>query len=253
MELTFLHFLIVCPLVFLGGFVDAIAGGGGLITLPAYLIAGVPVHLALGTNKLSASFGAVISAWRYSKKGYAPWKLSLFCAVCALIGSGLGAKLALLMDDRYFRIVILVLLPLTAFYITRKKAFDDSKLPLSEKKTILLGMAIALVIGVYDGFYGPGTGTFLILALTGLAHLKLNNANGVAKIINLATNIAALTVFMFGGSALFLLGIVAGLFSIVGTYVGTICFEKGGAKIVRPIMITVITIFFIKVIVEMFG
>lgn len=253
MELTWVHFLIVCPLVFLGGFVDAIAGGGGLITLPAYLIAGVPVHLALGTNKLSASFGAVISAWRYSKKGYTPLKLSVFCAVCALIGSGLGANLALLLDDRYFRIVILALLPVTAFYILRKKAFDDSKPPLSETKTILLGMAISLILGIYDGFYGPGTGTFLIILLTGAAHLKLNNANGVAKIINLATNIAALTVFIFGGSALFLLGIVAGMFSIAGTYVGTVCFEKGGAKIVKPIMITVIALFFIKVITEMIG
>lgn len=251
MELNWIHFLIVCPLVFLGGFVDAIAGGGGLITLPAYLLAGVPVHLALGTNKLSASFGAVISAWRYSKKGYTPLKLSVFCAVCALIGSGLGAKLALLLDDRYFRIVILALLPVTAFYILRKKAFDDTKPALSETKTILLGMGISLVLGLYDGFYGPGTGTFLIILLTGLAHLKLNNANGVAKIINLSTNIAALTVFMFGGSALFLLGIVAGMFSIVGTYVGTVCFEKGGAKIVKPIMITVIVLFFVKVIWEM--
>lgn len=251
MELTFIHFLIVCPLVFLAGFVDAIAGGGGLISLPAYMIAGIPVHLALGTNKLSASFGAVISAWRYMKKGYAPLKLSAFCVVCALIGSGLGARLALLLDDRYFRIVILVLLPITAFYIFHKKAFDDSKPPLSEKKTILLGMAISLVIGLYDGFYGPGTGTFLIILLTSVAHLKLVNANGVAKVINLATNIAALTVFMFGGSALFLLGIVAGMFSIVGTYVGTVCFEKGGVKVVKPIMIGVIILFFIKIVAEM--
>ncbi len=251
MELNFIHFLIVCPLVFLAGFVDAIAGGGGLISLPAYLIAGIPVHLALGTNKLSASFGAVISAWRYAKKGYAPWRLSLFCAICALIGSGVGAKLALLLDDRYFRVVILVLLPITAFYIFRKKAFDDSKPALPEITTILLGMAISLVIGLYDGFYGPGTGTFLIIALTSLAHLKLNTANGVAKIINLATNIAALTVFMFGGSALFLLGVVAGGFSIVGTYAGTVCFEKGGVKVVKPIMVGVIVLFFIKIITEM--
>lgn len=250
MELNFMHFLIVCPLVFLAGFVDAIAGGGGLISLPAYMIAGIPTHLALGTNKLSASFGAVISAWRYAKKGYAPWKLSLFCAICALVGSGTGARLALMLDDRYFRIVILVLLPVTAFYVLRKKSFDDNRLPLSEKKTILLGMVISLVIGLYDGFYGPGTGTFLIIALTSMAHLKLTTANGVAKIINLATNIAALTVFMFGGSALLLLGVVGGAFSIAGTYVGTICFEKGGAKIVKPIMIGVIALFFVKIILE---
>ena len=252
MDLSFIHFLIVCPLVFLGGFVDAIAGGGGLITLPAYLLAGVPVHMALGTDKLSASFGATISAWRYTKKGYTPLKLSVFCAVCALIGSSLGAQLALRLDDVYFRIVILVLLPVTAFYILRPKAFDNTKPPLSEKKTILVGMAISLAVGIYDGFYGPGTGTFLIILLTSLAHLKLTNANGVSKIINLSTNIAALTVFLTNGSVVFLLGVIAGCFSIAGTYVGTVCFEKGGAKVVKPIMIIVIIIFFIKVIAETF-
>ena len=76
--------LIVCPLVLLAGFVDSVAGGGGLISLPAYMFAGVPVHFALGTNKLSASFGAVISAWRYQRSGFTPWKISVFCAVCAL-------------------------------------------------------------------------------------------------------------------------------------------------------------------------
>ncbi len=252
MELTWVHFLIVCPLVFLAGFVDAIAGGGGLISLPAYMLAGVPVHLALGSNKLSATFGAVISAWRYTKKGYTPLKISLFCVGCALLGSGLGARLALMVDDRYFKILMLVLLPVTAFYILRKKAFDDSREALPEKKTILIAMAISLVIGLYDGFYGPGTGTFLIILLTSLAHLKLTNANGVAKIINLCTNIAALAVFLVNGSALYLLGIVAGGFSIAGTYVGTVCFEKGGAKVVKPIMIGVVVLFFVKVVTEQF-
>ena len=145
MELTLTHFLIVCPLVFLAGFVDAIAGGGGLISLPAYMLAGVPVHFALGTNKLSATFGAIISAWRYTKKGYTPLKISLFCVVCALLGSGLGARLALLLDEQYFKLIMLVLLPVSAFYILRKKAFDDTKPPLPEGKTILIGMVIAFV------------------------------------------------------------------------------------------------------------
>lgn len=251
MELTLTHFLIVCPLVFLAGFVDAIAGGGGLISLPAYMMAGIPVHLALGTNKLSATFGAIISAWRYIKKGYAPLKLSLFCVVCALIGSGVGAKLALLLDDKYFKVIMLALLPITAFYILRKRAFDDSREPLSEWKTIFIGMAIALALGLYDGFYGPGTGTFLIILLTSAAHLTLNNANGVAKVINLSTNIAALTVFAFGGAALVTLGLVGGLFSIVGSYAGTVCFERGGVKAVKPIMMGVMVLFFIKVLSEL--
>lgn len=250
MELTVTHFLLVCPLVFLAGFVDAIAGGGGLISLPAYMLAGVPVHFALGTNKLSATFGAVISAWRYTKKGYTPLKISLFCVVCALLGSGLGARLALRVDEQYFKLIMLVLLPVTAFYILRKKAFDDTKAPLSESRSILLGMGIALALGLYDGFYGPGTGTFLIILLTSLAHFRLNEANGVAKIINLATNVAALSVFLFSRSVLLPLGITAGAFSIAGSYLGTVCFEKGGARIVRPVMVAVILLFFFKIVSE---
>ena len=250
MELTLTHFLIVCPLVFLAGFVDAIAGGGGLISLPAYMLAGVPVHFALGTNKLSATFGAIISAWRYTKKGYTPLKISLFCVVCALLGSGLGARLALLLDEQYFKLIMLVLLPVSAFYILRKKAFDDTKPPLPEGKTILIGMVIAFVLGLYDGFYGPGTGTFLIILLTSVAHFSLNKANGVAKIINLSTNVAALAVFLFNGSALLPLGLTAGAFSIAGSYLGTLCFEKGGAKVVKPVMVAVILLFFIKIISE---
>ena len=252
MEIIFLQYLIICPLVFLAGFVDAIAGGGGLISLPAYMLAGIPVHTALGTNKLSASFGAIISAWRYMKKGYTPLKISIFCAVFALLGSSVGAELALLLDDKYFKIVMLVLLPFTAYYILRKNSFDDNKTPLSENKSIFVGIIIALVLGLYDGFYGPGTGTFLIILLTSVAHMKLNIANGVAKVINLATNIAALTVFMFGESVLYTLGIAAGMFNLAGSYVGTLMFEKKGAKAVKPIMIFVVIIFFLKIITELF-
>ena len=93
MELTALQFLIVCPLVFLAGLVDAMAGGGGLISLPAYLISGLPVHYAIGTNKLSSGMGTTLATWRFARSGYIHWKLAFFCAVCALIGSTTGAQI----------------------------------------------------------------------------------------------------------------------------------------------------------------
>ena len=111
-------------------------------------------------------------------------------------------------------------------------------------------MAVALIVGAYDGFYGPGTGTFLILLLTGLAHLCLAEANGIAKVINLSTNIAALTVYLFNGKVIFPLGLTAGCFSIAGNYIGTRFFAKGGAKSVKPIILIVLAIFFIKVLTE---
>ena len=107
MELHLMHFLIVCPLVFLAGFVDAVAGGGGLISLPAYMIAGLPVHFAIGTNKLSSGMGTTLATARFAKNGYIAWKNALLCIVTALIGSSLGAKLALQLDDYYFKRLIL--------------------------------------------------------------------------------------------------------------------------------------------------
>ena len=253
MHAGLIQFLIVCPLVFLAGFVDAVAGGGGLISLPAYLIAGLPVHYAIGTNKLSSGMGTAIAAGQFARKGYIPWKQAVFCVFCALIGSGLGARLALLLEDGIFRIIMLFILPLTALYVTRSKALAVEKEPFSRGRTLAISMAVAFVIGVYDGFYGPGTGTFLILLLTVAAHMGLRPANGVAKAINLTTNLTALTVYWLDGKVLFFLGLTAGAFSIAGNWLGARFFENRGARAVKPIMLTVLAIFFVRVLLEQFG
>jgi len=252
-ELTVTHFLIVCPLVFLAGFVDAIAGGGGLISLPAYLIAGLPSHSAIATNKLSSAMGTTLATVRYARSGFVPWKLAAFSIVAALVGSSLGANLALLLDDRVFKIVMLVILPLTAAYLLRKRTLRDDRPAHSFPVTAIISAVVSLGIGVYDGFYGPGTGTFLILLLTGLAHLKLNEANGLTKVINLSTNIAALTVYLVNGRVLYPLGLAAGCFNILGNYLGTKYFIKGGARSMRPVMLLVLVLFFVKVLGELLG
>ena len=114
MALTPLRFLIVCPLVFAAGFVDSIAGGGGLISLPAYLISGLPVHASIATNKLSSSMGTMIATARYARSGYVNWRLSVFCVTAALIGASLGASLALWIGDSLFR--CLIELPIIILY-----------------------------------------------------------------------------------------------------------------------------------------
>lgn len=256
MQITFIQYLIVCPLMCVAGFVDSIAGGGGLISLPAYLIAGFPTHYALGTNKLSSGMGTALAAYRYAKNKYVEdWRQAICCAVFALIGSATGVKLALLIEDGIFKIVMLVILPLTAIYIMRPKTFSDSnKKPFTIKKTILISMAIALVVGIYDGFYGPGAGSFLILAMTSIARMKLSSANGVAKVINLTTDFTSVVVyFINGGKVSFFIGIVGGLFCFGGSYIGTKFFDKKGAKSVKPIMIVVLVIFFVKVLLEVLG
>ena len=248
--LTFTTFLIVCPLVFLGGFVDAVAGGGGLISLPAYMLAGIPVHSCIATNKLSSGMGTALTTYRYHKLGYIEWKRSALCIVCALIGSAAGANLALMIDDYIFKIIMLIVLPITGAYVIFRKGVWKEQEPYGWKRTITVSMVVALVIGAYDGFYGPGTGTFLILLLTSLAHMSVQDANGTCKTINLTTNLTSLAVFLYNGQVIIILGLVAGLFGIAGNYIGTRFFEKGGAKVVKPVMIIVILLFFVKVLLE---
>lgn len=251
MTITFAQFLIVCPLVFLGGFIDAVAGGGGLVSLTAYLIAGLPPHNAIATNKLSSCFGTLTATARYAKDGYIPWKQALCCVAFALIGSATGAELALLIDAEVFKLAMLVILPVTAFYVFRSKALISEKEPLPSVKTTVISCTLALFLGVYDGIYGPGTGTFLILLLTALAHMSIESANGTAKVINLCTNTSALAVFIVSGKVVYAVGLVAALFSVAGNMLGVRCFEKGGSRAVKPIMITVLGIFFVKVLYEL--
>lgn len=253
MEITWIQFLIVCPMLLLAGFVDAVAGGGGLISLPAYMIAGLPVHLAVGTNKLSMGMGTAMATFRYAKSGYIVWRQALPCAVCAVAGSFCGAKLALMLDDHYFRLFMLVLLPITAYYVLHSKSLDTERPAYPEQKTTMICMLLALVIGVYDGFYGPGTGTFLLLTLTALAHVTLKQANGTAKVINLTTNVTTLVVYLFHGQVVVLLALCAGGMAILGNFLGTRFFAKGGSVAVKPIMVSVLTLFFIRVILELCG
>ena len=246
------RYLIVCPLVFLGGYVDAVAGGGGLISLPAYLIAGLPAHTAIGTNKISSAMGTTLTTWKFWKQGFIAWKLALLCAVCALAGSTGGANLALLVSDRVFKIVLLFILPLTAFYVFRTKNLDTSgRAPLTPAKTFAIAAACALVIGVYDGFYGPGTGTFLLLLLTGVARMDLNSAAGITKVINLSTNVAALVTYLINGKVYLALGLTAGIFGIAGNWLGARSFTKNGSNIVKPLIGVVLTVFFVRIVWEL--
>lgn len=247
--------LIICPLVFLGGFIDAIAGGGGLISLPAYMLAGLPPHNAIATNKISAGCGGFVSVVKYGMAGCIPLKECLFTVPCALIGAATGAKIALAIDDGVFRVILLVVLPLTALYVLTSKGLKEEKpLPaLKASKFYTVACIISFVLGIYDGFYGPGTGTFLILLFTGIAHMQLKKAAGLAKAINFATNVGSLATYLFSGKAIFMLGIPAAICSMLGSRLGSGLFLKNGTRIVKPVMLTVLCVFFIKTITELVG
>lgn len=248
MELTIVSYCIVCVLVFLAGFVDAIGGGGGLISLPAYLLVGLPAHAAIATNKLSSCVGTVFSTGRYLRNGCVKAKLIFPTVLMALLGSALGAKLCLYVDDRYLKGIMLFVLPVVACMVIFKKDVLEGEKELPFFRQLIITTIASLLIGLYDGFYGPGTGTFLVLVFTGIAKMNVKEASGNAKCVNLASNVAALVTFLLSGTVVISLGLVAAIFSILGHYIGAGLVVKNGAKIVRPIIIVVVILMMAKII-----
>ena len=160
--------------------------------------------------------------------------------------SGVTAVLGILGYNVLY--LLLIVLPVVAFVVLRQRQLPEERGDIEPKKQMAIVYLASLVVGAYDGFYGPGTGTFLMLLLTGVAHLKLKSAAGITKAINLTTNVTALVVFLLHGQVLLVLGLVAGAFNIVGNYLGSHSFSKNGGAVARPITIVVLVIFFANVI-----
>lgn len=246
-----ISYLVICPLIFLAGFVDAVAGGGGLISLPAYLIAGLPVHDAIGTNKINSLMSAAASAGKLFHDGYTPGKLSVICAVGALFGSTAGALLALRVSAQIFLRLMLIVLPLTSLYVLMGKGFQEKSETWEVWKTTLAALTSSFIVGVYDGFYGPGSGTFLILLLTGIARLRIMEANAVSKIVSAASNAAAFVMFSGTGYMRMALGLCAGISGMLGSWLGIHCLERWDVRFVKWMILLVLALFFGKVITDL--
>lgn len=245
--------LIICVGVFVASLIDAIGGGGGLISVPAYLFAGLPAHYALGTNKMSACLGTVASTVRYIKKGYADWFLAVPSIVLAMVGSHYGTKVQLMVNERVLRYMLIVVLILVACVMLKKKDFPETRGEMEPWKRCAVVWTASLVIGLYDGFYGPGTGTFLLIAFCKLAKLDLRTASGNVKIVNLSSNIGALATSLAAGKVLVPIGLIAAVFAFAGHYMGAGMMIKNGSKIVTPVIFTVLGLLFVKIVLELFG
>ena len=249
MNITLEPFLIVCPFVFLAGLIDAIGGGGGLISLPAYLIAGIPPHAAIATNKLSSACGTTLATYRFIKNGLVNLKLAIPSVIAAIIGSSIGANLSLLVNEDIMLYIMVGILPLCAFLVLNKKLFHDGGNDVInlDKRTYMIAIIAALIIGMYDGFYGPGTGTFLIIAFTIFAKLSIKTANAQAKVINLTSNITSLVIFLLNKEVIFSIGLAAAACNMLGGYIGAGLVMKNGSKIVKPSIIFVLVLLALKV------
>ncbi len=248
--------LIICPLVFLAGFIDAIAGGGGLIALPAYLFAGLPAHTAIGSNKLSSCAGLVAASVKYFREGKVRLTAALWSALGCILGAGCGTRLALLLSERSLRLAVLAALPIVAIFLATRKnlgAEEGSEMAMPRKKEALLATLIGLVVGLYDGLIGPGAGTFLILGFTALMGLGLVQASACAKVSNMASNLTSVALYAFSGNILYGIAIPAAVCSIAGGWFGARTAVRGGGKRIKQVMYVVLVLLFVKLAGDLVG
>jgi len=239
--------------VFCASFMDAIGGGGGIISVPVYLLAGLPTHLALGTNKLSSCLGTAASTFRYIRNGFVDWPLGLPSIVFALVGAHFGTSLQLMVDEAYLKYLLLLVLPVVAIVLLKQKKFPEQRGEMAFALRAAIVWSASLVIGLYDGFYGPGTGTFLLLIFCNAAKMDLRSASGNVKIVNFSSNIGALATALAAGTVLIPVGLIAAVFSIAGHYLGAGVTIKNGGKIVKPVIFLVLGLLAVKIILELIG
>lgn len=251
MVLTVKMALIVAVGVFLASFMDAIAGGGGIISVPTYLLAGVPMHMALGTNKVSSGIGTAVSTARFIKNGYIDWKLGIPSVALALVGSFVGTSIQLMIDEVYLQYLLLIVLPVVAFVVLRQRQFPEERGEIDRRKQCAIVWLASFVVGAYDGFYGPGTGTFLLLIYCNLAKMDVRTAGGNVKLVNLSSNIGAFVTSLRSGQVFLVLGLIGAVTSIAGHYVGSGLAIKNGSKIVRPTVVIVLILLAVKVVYEL--
>lgn len=234
-----LDLFIICTLGFLAAAVDAIAGGGGLISLPALLLVGVPPHLALGTNKFAASLASLNSSVTYARSGKVHIPLVKFQIPFALIGAFLGAWTVLSVSSAFLSKAVLVLILLVGIYTMVHKTLGmENQFKGLNSRNMVIGCLFALALGFYDGFFGPGTGSFLIFSFIALFGFDFVVASANSKVLNFTSNFASLIIFAWNGKILLHYGVPMAIFMILGSYIGTKVAIRRGAVLVKPIFIT---------------
>ncbi len=244
--------LLCCLAFFFAGVIDSITGGGGLITIPVMLATGIPVRYITGTNQCSAWLGTGVAAYKYVRSGNIHFKSALITLPFAVLGSYIGARLNLMVPDHYLKVFMLVMVPVIAVFILTNKRLGeedhvDGKTPLS---IALWSAGIGLVLGGYQGFYGPGAGMFFMLAFAACLKLNLVRATGNTRFVIAIASITSVFTYAVSGVVLWKLAAATTVFYIVGSYIGAVLAIKNGARVIRPIMLCVVTLLVIKLIAD---
>lgn len=219
------------------GVVDAIAGGGGLLTIPALMFAGLPPAMALGTNKLQGTFGAFIAALHFWRAGEIKLHEIKWAALMALVGGALGGLMVSYIEPAFLQKAIPVVLVVVALYVLLSPRISDvdshARMQLS-----LYSLTLVPLIGFYDGFLGPGTGSFFAISLVSLVGWNLRRATAHAKLLNFCTNISALAAMIYAGHVVWLLGAVMIAGQLVGSSIGAHMVIKGGTRLIKPMLVS---------------
>lgn len=253
LNLSIPMYIFLIALVGFAGFVDSAAGGGGLISLPAYFYAGLPAHVVYGTNKFTSTSGTLFSTIRFFKNGVMELKIALIAAAGSFIGSALAAQLVLIISEGTLKKMMLIILPITAVIIlTRRKLPDENRCaPGLTPKKIAAASLIGFSIGAYDGLFGPGTGTFALMAFNMFMGYDLRSSNGNAKVLNLSSNVASLITYMSAGFVFFQVAVPCAIANIVGNFIGSKLVLDKGSKFIKPMMSFVIVLLLVKILLDL--
>ncbi|HNQ68419.1 MAG TPA: TSUP family transporter [Bacteroidales bacterium] len=237
MEFSIFTIVLLCLAFFVAGFIDSIAGGGGLITLPSLLFAGIPPQFALGTNKLASTFGTGTAVFNFVRSKKVNWKVIAFGIAFSLGGSFIGSQTVMIFNQEIVGKIIVFMLPLGVVAVLIPRKGIISGIELTRKDLLLKIPLICLIIGFYDGFFGPGTGSFLTLSFFFFTRMKLIDATANAKVFNLMSNVGGLTAFILGSKVLFLLAIPIAVANMAGNFLGSRLAIKRGEGVIRVFLI----------------
>lgn len=236
-ELTLQIAALLFTVAIVAGFIDSIAGGGGLLTIPALMWAGLPPAVALGTNKLQACGGSFFASMYFVRKGMVSLKAVKLSLACAFVGAALGTILVQMVDTHVLELMLpFLILAIGCYFLFSKKISEEDKHQLLTPT--VFAFTAAFGIGLYDGFFGPGTGSFFALAFVSLAGFGLAKATAHAKLLNFSTNIASLVFFALGGKVVWLLGVLMLVGQAIGATLGSRLVVTKGTKIIKPLVVT---------------
>jgi uncharacterized membrane protein YfcA len=244
---------ILCAFAFIAGLIDAMAGGGGLIQLPALFVVlpGLQPAMLLGTNKLSSVFGTAFATIRYGWSVHIAWRAVIPAAIVASSGALLGAQVALLANPGLFRPILVAALILMAAQIMLRKDFGGRLAERAIEETHRSGIALfAFAIGFYDGFLGPGAGTVMVFGLVRLFGYDFLAASAATKVLNLATNLGALALFIHSGNVLYAVGIPMAFFNILGGLLGAHIAIRRGSHMIRRAFLLVMLLLIAKLVID---